>query len=329
MNTSERARKLNIIRQFPSTLRALVAPLSEKQLTTAFIEDEWTVAQIVHHCADSHMNSYIRLKLMLTEDNPPLKPYDEPLWAQFDDGTTASLEHTLSLLDGLHARWTATFDQLTDDQWTRTGTHLADGEIQVADLIDIYSNHCRAHLDQIRRVLHAQPDRVGYIIRRKHVKLMRHTMITFENIARELTQEEATTWRDGGDGWTVLEVLCHLRDFDRFFKGRVELMVAEESPTLPMYDHEQLAIDKRYNEQDLMTVIEEMKVSRAAYVDLFNQLENSAESYMRTGIHPEYGEWTILESLVQVGHHDNDHLQQISRIIAEKKVVADSDEAGD
>lgn len=153
---AEQQTYLTTLREFPTKIRKMVGRLSAETLTTNYIPDEWTVAQVVHHCADSHINSYIRLKLILTEDQPPLKPYREAVWGEFVDGKSADLTHTLALLDGLHHRWVTTFENVTADQWSRTGIHQADGEVSVADLLRLYHNHCNAHIDQIERVLAAQ-----------------------------------------------------------------------------------------------------------------------------------------------------------------------------
>ncbi|MGB1251805.1 MAG: DinB family protein [Candidatus Promineifilaceae bacterium] len=156
MNTHEqRQQKMQVLREFPQKLREAVSDLSIEQLTATPLEDEWSILQNVHHCADSHINSYVRLKLILTEENPPIKPYAEPLWAQFRDANETDMSHTFLLLEGLHHRWVDTFDALTDDQWQRFGTHGNIGQITVDDLLDIYDNHCRAHLEQILRTIAA------------------------------------------------------------------------------------------------------------------------------------------------------------------------------
>jgi hypothetical protein len=155
LTAAERQPLIEKIRDFPEALATLVANFSEEQLTTSFLDQEWTIAQNVHHTADSHMNSYIRLKLMLTEDNPTLKPYDEAAWAHFADATPANLELTFQLLRGLHGRWTAVFESLTEAQWQRSGFHPENGQICVEDLLTGYVAHGEAHLEQIRRTLKA------------------------------------------------------------------------------------------------------------------------------------------------------------------------------
>lgn len=156
MLTTEQQEQLDIIRQFPQRLATAVADLTPEQLDTPFIDDEWSVRQIVHHTADSHMNSFIRLKLILTEDNPPLKPYHEPSWALTADVTAVSIVASLTLLRGLHERWVALFASLTPPQWQRSGFHAElQQHITPTDLLTIYAEHCQAHLSQIERTLAA------------------------------------------------------------------------------------------------------------------------------------------------------------------------------
>lgn len=156
LTPEQRTQYIATIRDFPATLEALVSDLTAEQLTTHYQQGEWTIAQNVHHVADSHMNSYIRLKLMLTETHPPLKGYDEGAWAQLPDATVADISATMSLLRGLHTRWVHVFEQLQDDQWQRVGVHSEIGEVTVDDLVRIYAGHCNAHIDQIKQVLAAQ-----------------------------------------------------------------------------------------------------------------------------------------------------------------------------
>lgn len=159
LTPAERTQQIEQLRRFPAELEALVSPLDAETLTTPYVPGEWTIAQNVHHTADSHMNSYIRLKLILTEEHPPLKPYDETKWALFPDATPADMRLTFELLRGLHGRWTAVFASLTDEQWQRVGYHPDNGEMSAEDLLQSYAAHCQAHLDQIRRVLAAKPIR--------------------------------------------------------------------------------------------------------------------------------------------------------------------------
>jgi hypothetical protein len=133
----------------------LVEGLRDEQLSTHYLAGEWNVAQNVHHVADSHLNSFIRLKLLLTEENPTIKPYNQDLWAVTPDGDYLSVQDSLMLLQGLHRRWVRLWRSLNDEQWGRTGTHPESGPITPESLLRTYAAHGEAHIDQIQRTLAA------------------------------------------------------------------------------------------------------------------------------------------------------------------------------
>ena len=146
---TQRRELIEKIRNLPAQLRARVSGLTDAQLTTHFQADEWTVAQNVHHLADSHMNSFIRIRLILTEERPTLKPYDQDLWAGLADAGTTALEESLSILDGL-------FESLDEADWQRSGLHPENGEVTITDMLRFYAAHGQGHIDQIGRALAAQ-----------------------------------------------------------------------------------------------------------------------------------------------------------------------------
>lgn len=157
MLTNEKREELiGKIEALPTQIEELISGLTEEQLLTHFIPHEWTVAQNVHHLVDSHMNSVIRLKLILTEDQPPLKGYDQDAWADLADGNTLAIEDSLMILRGLHRRWVKVFRSLDEAQWQRTGLHSEIGLVTVEDLVQTYAQHGEDHIDQITRTLAAQ-----------------------------------------------------------------------------------------------------------------------------------------------------------------------------
>lgn len=156
MSTAEeRAARIAAIGALPDQLDALVAGLSPAELTTHYLLNEWTVAQNVHHLVDSHANAYIRCKLIVTEESPPLKPYDQDAWADLPDGSEADISVSLAILRGLHARWVRFWRQLPDDLWQRAGVHAANGPMTLERILELYASHGEGHLDQIRRTLAA------------------------------------------------------------------------------------------------------------------------------------------------------------------------------
>jgi len=141
---------------------------------------------------------------------------------------------------------------------------------------------------------------------------MEMTARTLGHLLAPVSQEQATTLRDGADGWTIVEVVCHLRDFDGFFRGRAELLLAEETPLLPAYDHEAIAIARNYNADRLTDAYAALLRSRAATQALFAGL--TEEQWKRGGIHPEVGPFSLTDAAFQVSLHDQTHTEQILKI---------------
>lgn len=138
------------IETFPERLRKEVEGLSEDQLNTPYRPQGWTIRQVVHHCADSHINSIIRFKLALTEDLPTIKPYFEDRWAELIDCRTMPLEPSLQLLEGLHARWVVLLKALSERELQRKFIHPEHGkEFRLDETIGVYAWHCRHHLAHI------------------------------------------------------------------------------------------------------------------------------------------------------------------------------------
>lgn len=156
MTLQERCERISKIRRLPQQVADLVAGLSEEQLTTHYLAGEWTVAQNVHHLVDSHMNSYIRCKLIATEEHPALKPYDQNAWANFADAVDADVRGSLAMLAQLHRRWVIFWETLPDDAWGRTGHHPESGTVTLEMQLAGYAAHGEAHIDQIVRTLAAQ-----------------------------------------------------------------------------------------------------------------------------------------------------------------------------
>jgi hypothetical protein len=156
MSTPEITAQIDALRIFPNQLRALVHGLTPAQLTTAFLPNEWTVAQNVHHLADSHMHSYLRCKFIAATLNPTLQPYDQDRWAIFPDAQAADIETSLLLLAQLHQRWAHFFNTLSDTDLDRTGYHPENGPVSLRSILATYVRHGQAHLKQIAGVLAAQ-----------------------------------------------------------------------------------------------------------------------------------------------------------------------------
>lgn len=149
---STRAAQIDGLRQLPARLRAALGGLSDKQLDTPYREGGWTVRQLVHHIADSHINSYVRFKLALTEDWPTIKPYDEAAWANLPD-STKPIEPSLELLTALHERWVTLLEEMSEDDFRKGLVHPQNGRADLARTLAIYawhSLHHTAHITALR-----------------------------------------------------------------------------------------------------------------------------------------------------------------------------------
>jgi len=156
MSGEERRLLIDKVRRLPQQITELVAGLRAAQLTTHYLPTEWSVAQNVHHLVDSHMNSYIRCKLIATEEQPMLKPYDQDAWANFADATAGDVQGSLIMLTQLHQRWVHFWESLPEDAWARTGHHPESGTVTLAAQLASYAAHGEAHIEQITRTLAAQ-----------------------------------------------------------------------------------------------------------------------------------------------------------------------------
>lgn len=132
----------------PEQLKEAVRDLTDEQLDTPYRPGGWTIRQVVHHLPDSHLNSYTRFKLALTEENPVIRPYHEDRWAALPD-SNLPVEVSIQLLEALHARWTALLNSLTPADFKKTFTHPDSGVVTLAQNIGLYSWHSRHHIAHI------------------------------------------------------------------------------------------------------------------------------------------------------------------------------------
>jgi hypothetical protein len=133
----------------PTLLTESVSGLDESQLETPYRDGGWTVAQVVHHMADSHMQAYSRFKLALTEANPTIKPYNEAAWAALPDGSTTDIDDSLGLLEGLHGRWTVLLRHMAPAEFERPFQHPERGPMTLDRALALYAWHGRHHVAHI------------------------------------------------------------------------------------------------------------------------------------------------------------------------------------
>ena len=142
------------IERFPHELEFLVKDLSEKQLETTYRDDGWTIRQVIHHCYDSHHNSYIRFKWALTEEQPVIKAYYEERWAELLDSKSSPILLTIDALKGLHAKWVYLLRILSDKDLEKSFIHPATKKlVGLKENIGIYAWHCQHHYAHIEQLM--------------------------------------------------------------------------------------------------------------------------------------------------------------------------------
>ena len=149
LTAEERRSAIDAIADAPRALRAAVANLTDAQLDTPYRADGWTVRQVVHHVADSHMNAYLRFRFALTEDNPTIKPYDEAKWAELVDARTMPVGVSVDMLAMMHDRLVTLLRSIPEVDFQRTLNHTQNGPMTVDALLGMYSWHGRHHVAHV------------------------------------------------------------------------------------------------------------------------------------------------------------------------------------
>lgn len=149
ITSGDRARYIRQLADLPAAVRAAVAELSDAQRSTPYRPGGWTVRQVVHHLADSHMNGYVRFRWALTEDEPAIKTYDQDGWAKLDDAREMTEAPSLALLEALHARWVYLCRTLSDAAWRRAFVHPKHDRMMLDAALALYAWHGRHHAAHI------------------------------------------------------------------------------------------------------------------------------------------------------------------------------------
>ncbi len=141
---------VEIIRKFPAHVTNAVNGLMLEILLQKYRPQGWNIIQLVHHCADSHMNSLIRFKLALTEDQPIIKTYEESEWAKLVDANNEDLTCSLNILSGVHKRWTLLLETFEQQHWQKLLVHPEmERTLSLAQMLSLYAWHCKHHLAHI------------------------------------------------------------------------------------------------------------------------------------------------------------------------------------
>lgn len=154
-------------------------------------------------------------------------------------------------------------------------------------------------------------------MRERQISAMRLSCEILGHILRNVSADEARSLRDGPDGWSIIEIVCHLRDFDEIFHSRAMMMLEGDHPQLPAYDHEAMAIERDYQAESLADAYGALQASRARFAAFFEAL--TPAQWARGGDHPERDSFSMTDALMQVSAHDLDHLEQITRVMTQAR----------
>ncbi|HTR80415.1 MAG TPA: putative metal-dependent hydrolase [Bacteroidota bacterium] len=149
IDDAARQEAIRHIAETPSNLKAAIKGLTEQQINTPYRDGGWTIRQVVHHLPDSHLNSYVRMRLALTENEPTIKPYEERLWAELYDAKNAPVAPSVQMLESLHERWVMLLRSLGPTDFSRTFRHPENGVRNIDWLLQLYSWHGRHHVAHI------------------------------------------------------------------------------------------------------------------------------------------------------------------------------------
>lgn len=157
-------------------------------------------------------------------------------------------------------------------------------------------------------------------IRNWQLITLNNNLKAVEWILRTAPPDALTTYRDTGTGWTALEVLCHLRDLEGIVLQRAQVTMTQDNPPLPAPDADEMAAAGDYNAQDMETVLADWKARRAAYIAYMK--ERSGDDWQRVGVHPKRGPLTLLDQFTFLAAHDSMHIEQMTRVLYEKRTSA-------
>lgn len=150
LTDSDRKNYIQNIANFPKNLQLALSNISKDALSWKYRPEGWTIKQVVHHCADSHINAFIRTKLALTESQPTISTYEEQIWAQLIDSQNDDLSFSIKIIEGIHHKWVQILNNLVENDYQKTYFHPGTKTIYCLNyMIMLYSWHCNHHLAHI------------------------------------------------------------------------------------------------------------------------------------------------------------------------------------
>jgi uncharacterized damage-inducible protein DinB len=303
MDQAERKRYLEIIQSTPDNLKSALKGVPKKLLVWRPAPGKWSIHEIVCHMRDAERNGYlVRYGKILAEDNPTLPDVDPDKLVQERQYDRMDLREVVRDWRAARRETLAVLRKVTEQQWGRVGTHPSLGPMSLeAILMRQATRNDEGHLAQIETI-----------------KKRRETLSRLEEFPRVVASllkgvsDETLRRKPAPDTWSMLEILCHLRDVDRFFVERYAKVANHDRPALRVFNQDELATLLKYNQEDPASVLREFRALRAEVVALLYAL--APQSWQRIGVHPKRGEFSIAAAADHHLSHDSSHANRIREL---------------
>ncbi|MBZ5535823.1 MAG: DinB family protein [Acidobacteriia bacterium] len=306
MDTSERERYFEIVKQTPERLTASLKGIPRRLLLWTPSPGKWSILEIVCHMRDMERDAYLaRYRRILDEENPLLKNIDGDAYALELEYRRMKLSDVLRDWKQLRKETLKLLKSIKEEQWLRAGVHETDGPLSLETVLRRQAiGNDEAHLGQIEHIK----------VRSQLLQKYEEGLKGIESEVRGVS-EDVLRRKPSPEKWSIIEILAHLAVTEQVFLTRYVMIANTDGPALSGVDNNELAAKLRYIERDLSDTLKEFKRLRADTLTLLRALPQ--KNWQRAGIHPKRGEITI-ESLAKIhANHDSTHADQI-RALKEK-----------
>lgn len=300
VDQTERDGLLAIVRTTPDRLKAALAGVPKKLVMWRPAPGKWSIHEIVCHMRDAERLGYLhRYSEILTKDNPTFPDVDGDALALERQYRRLNLREVLRDWRAARKESLALLRRVRGGQWTRIGTHELLGPMSLETVLQRQAHgNDEAHLVQIENI------KTRWDILSKLQEMPKAVAALFRGASEDLVRRKPAP-----DKWSMLEILCHLRDVEQLFVERYGKVANHDRPQLRMINQDELAAKLRYNEDDPALVLREFQAFRAETVALLSAL--AQQSWERVGLHPKRGDYSIAANAVMHVAHDANHLGRL------------------
>jgi uncharacterized damage-inducible protein DinB len=306
MEQTERDRLLAIVRSTTDRLTAALAAVPKKVLMWRPAPGKWSIHEIVCHLRDTERLGYLhRYTEILTKDNPTFPDVDGDVLAQERQYRRLNLREALRDWRAVRKECLAILKKVKEPQWSRMGTHETAGPMSLETVLQRQAlGNDEAHLVQIEHI------KTRWDILSKLQEAQKAVAAIFREASDDLVRRKPAP-----EKWSMLEILCHLRDVEQLFVERYGKIANHDRPKLRMIDQDALAVKLRYNEDNPALALREFQAFRAETITLLSAL--AQQSWERIGMHPKRGEFSIAANAVMHVAHDANHVARL-RVLREQ-----------